>query len=530
MRQVHHPRGGKLLTGPSDPHRLGVQARDFDESPGRGRHVCSGNRGILSITWWTTIGTLIPGMGLLVGGRRRVGLFFLGLALLFPVLLVIGFSSGTLVPALLQVVVSPEALLGLALFICIAAGVWMWMTWATLSSLGGRKVARPHIWLAGALVTGLFAAVGLPAAAVTSATLQHRSLLQTIFGSNVATGPAPVSNSDRPWANIPSINVLLLGSDAGDGRTGIRPDTIMVANIDTQTGKTLLVSLPRNLEKAKFPAGSKAAKVWPKGFATGEKFPYINGAWRWAESNPQYFPNSENPGLTATSMLVQEATGLTINYWAVVNLQGFVDIVDAMGGLEIKVNKRVAKDRWDAKNPKEWIEPGQQTLNGEDALWYGRSRWQATDYDRMARQRCVIGAISRQADPIKLAGTFPKLVASAKRNISTNIPLNHLPAFVTLAQRVRGAQVNSLAFTRERIKPENPDYDLIRSLVSDAIAANEAPAGVSPSPTSDTPATGQVSPTTGTSSAPSGTATPESKTSADPTAPASPSSVDEVCS
>lgn len=524
------------MTGPSEPNNVGQPAQDFDDGTGRGRHVSGTNRGILSITWWTTIGTLIPGTGLLIGGRRRVGAFFLGLALLFPVLVVVGFFSGSLVPALLQIVVSPEALLGLALFFCIAAGVWMWMTWATLSSLGGQKVARPHVWLAGALVTGLFAAVGLPAAAVTSATLQHRSLLQTLFGGNVATGPAPGTDSERPWAKIPSINVLLLGSDAGDGRKGVRPDTIMVANINTQTGNTLLVSLPRNLEKAKFPAGSKAAKVWPQGFATGDKFPYINGAWRWAENNPQYFPDSENPGLTATSMLVSEATGLTINYWAVVNLQGFVDIVDAMGGLDIKVNKRVAKDRWDAKNPTEWIEPGQQKLNGEDALWYGRSRWRATDYDRMARQRCVIGAISRQADPIKLAAKFPKLVASAKRNISTNIPLNHLPAFVTLAQRVRGAQVNSLAFTRDRIKSEDPDYDLIRTLVADGVAQNdEAPrAGSQKVVPSDSPTTGNnpgsQKPTPSESTPSTENSTPGSgePNSGEPADGAT--SVDEVCS
>lgn len=510
-------------------HSVASSAPDFETLGGRGRHVSAGHKSILSITWWTAFGTLLPGAGLIVGGRRKLGMFFLALALIAPLVGFVFYASGSLVPTLLQIVVSPEALLGLAIFVCIAAGVWMWMTWVTMSSLGGRKVAKPHTLLAASLVATLFAAVGLPAAAVTSATLQHRSLLQSLFGDNIATGPAPTGDKSRPWANIPSINVMLLGSDAGDGRTGIRPDTIMVANIDTQSGNTVLISLPRNLQKAKFPRGSKAAKVWPNGFAVGEKFPYINGAWRWAEANPQYFPNSKNPGLTATSQLVQEATGLTVNYWAVVNLQGFVDTVNAMGGLEINVHKRVAKDRWDAKAPQDWIEPGKQVLNGEDALWYGRSRWQATDYDRMARQRCVIGAMSRQADPVRLASSFPRLIASAKRNISTNIPLNHLPAFVTLAQRVRGAEVNSIAFTRERIKSSNPDYDMMRSLVADAVAINQ---GKQPAPS----AAPSNEPTTSAPSA-DGLSTPAPVQTSSTTAPTDPAegqagttSVDEVCS
>ena len=64
---------------------------------------------------------------------------------------------------------------------------------------------------------------------------------------------------------------------------------------------------------------------------------YLNGVSTWAEDNTELFPDEENAGVDATKMAVEGITGLKINYWAMVNLKGFKDLVDAVGGVTLHV-------------------------------------------------------------------------------------------------------------------------------------------------------------------------------------------------
>src|SRR5699024_12155504 len=66
-------------------------------------------------------------------------------------------------------------------------------------------------------------------------------------------------------------NILLLGSDSGHGRSGLRPDTMMIASIDADSGKTVLIGLPRNLENVPFGKDSPKHTVYPHGFNCGSE-------------------------------------------------------------------------------------------------------------------------------------------------------------------------------------------------------------------------------------------------------------------
>ena len=112
-------------------------------------------------------------------------------------------------------------------------------------------------------------------------------------------------------------NVLLLGGDSGAGRWGLRPDSMTVASIDAETGQTVLVSLPRNMENFPFAKGSVMAEQFPDGFDCRL---HLNGVSTWAGDNTELFPGSKNPGVDATIMAIEGITGLKINYWAMVNL------------------------------------------------------------------------------------------------------------------------------------------------------------------------------------------------------------------
>jgi len=120
-----------------------------------------------------------------------------------------------------------------------------------------------------------------------------------------------------------------------------------------------------------------------------------------------------------------------------------------------------------------WLNPGRRRLDGYQALWFARSRWSTSDYDRMRRQRCVIGAVSQEADPVTLARNFPAIARSAQRNIQTDIGLAQLQAWVQLGQRVQHAAVRSLPFTDQVIDTVHPDFNRVHALVQQAL---ESPA------------------------------------------------------
>ena len=130
-----------------------------------------------------------------------------------------------------------------------------------------------------------------------------------------------------------------------------------------------------------------------------------------------------------------------------------------------------------------YIEKGaNQHLDGYKALWHARSRWSTSDYSRMARQRCVIGAVVSQANPAAMALAFPQIAAAAKSNIVTDIPLRDLKAWILLSERVKKGKVKSLAFTDAVIDTVNPDIVKMRELVTKANeAADTTAAAATPS-------------------------------------------------
>ena len=73
----------------------------------------------------------------------------------------------------------------------------------------------------------------------------------------------------------------MLGSDAGSDRTGMRTDTVIVASIDTKTGRTVLFSLPRNLQGVPFPAGTPQAAAYPNGYRCPDQSCMLNALWQF---------------------------------------------------------------------------------------------------------------------------------------------------------------------------------------------------------------------------------------------------------
>jgi polyisoprenyl-teichoic acid--peptidoglycan teichoic acid transferase len=265
------------------------------------------------------------------------------------------------------------------------------------------------------------------------------------------------------------LNVLLLGADAGKGRAGVRPDSITVVSVDVRTAAPLLVSLPRNLQKARFTEDSPAADRFPNGF-TGKGDPddwLLNATWTYGEANPELFPGASGPGVTAVKQAVEGTLGLPIQYVVVIDLRGFKDLIDALGGVTIRVTEPLTMGE-----SGDVLQPGLRKLTGYETLWYARSRSNSSDYARMGRQRCVFGAILREADPATVLRNFTELAEASTSIISTDIPQAELPDLIDLAWRAKDRSVTSLQLTPPLITPADPDFDDIADKLESAMDAS----------------------------------------------------------
>jgi polyisoprenyl-teichoic acid--peptidoglycan teichoic acid transferase len=339
-----------------------------------------------------------------------------------------------------------------------------------------------------------------------------QDVFQSQGESRSATRPSTVNVKD-PWEDKQRLNLLLLGGDDAPSREGVRTDTVIVASIDTKTGNTALVSLPRNLTFMPFPADSPLRKYYPNGF--GKEGLSLDGRLEWMltamyqnvpDAHPGILGPSDNEGADVLKQSVGEAIGLKLDYYLQVNLQSFPEIVDALGGIRVNVNERVAMGGVSSSHipPKEWIEPGpNQHLDGRHALWFARGRYGADDDQRQVRQRCVIKSIVDAADPQTLVTKYKAIARAGQHLLRTDIPQELLPAMVQLALKVKSGTVSNVTLDSDklRLKYLHPDYQALRDTVENALESAPAP---TPTPTTPTTPGTTRKPTTTTTTAPPG--------------------------
>jgi anionic cell wall polymer biosynthesis LytR-Cps2A-Psr (LCP) family protein len=165
-----------------------------------------------------------------------------------------------------------------------------------------------------------------------------------------------------------------------------------------------------------------------------------------------------------------------INYYVLVDMAGFVDIVDALGGIDIFVPKRVPTagnpPRAKHRVPK-WIDKGQQHMDGTLTLSYARSREADSDYQRMGRQRCVLASIAAAATPQAVATGLPALLNAFGDAVRSDIPRERLGDFAQLIDRYSAAgglqAVRTLHLAPPLVRPGHWDPAAVRALVAGAL-------------------------------------------------------------
>jgi LCP family protein required for cell wall assembly len=360
-----------------------------------------------------------------------------------------------------------------------------------------RPVPAPR-WktLLGSVFVGVLClVVAVPSVVAARYAMVQADLVETVFGTDQsATVPQHVTKAD-PWGGRRRLNILLLGGDGGQGRIGVRTDSMILMSVNIRTGRAVTFSLPRNMMNAQFPDHTQLHDLYPYGF-TGPGDPgswMLNAVYRDVPlMHPDLMGPSDNPGADALKLAIQGSTGLQVDYYVLVNLRGFQDLVDAMGGVTVNINTPVAVGgNTDAGiAPDDYLQPGpDQHLDGFHALWFARGRYGADDYQRMDRQRCMVQAIVAQASPLNVLRRFEAVAKASKELVYTDIPQQLLPALVDLALHVKDRRVKSVVFrSSEEFNPGDPDFTWLRQTVHDAIKTKPHSGHHHPRPAEDSKA------------------------------------------
>jgi LCP family protein required for cell wall assembly len=431
--------------------------------------------------WWlVALNILIPGSAQVLAGNHGLGRFGLRATLSFLVLVAL---------AGLLYVINPEIMLTIAtnsfgLWVIAAVMVFYAVVWVVLTLdtmrlvrlVKARPKARPFIaGLATVVMVAVAGTAGYGAYVATTAS----GFLASVFSAGPSEPPA-----DGRY------NILLLGGDAGADRLGMRPDSTSVVSIDAKTGKADIIGIPRDLNIVPFPEGSPLHEAYPNGYGYNNTCDVdvcqLNSIYTEVElKSPEMYPNAvaegSEPGIEAMRDAASGVTGLTIQYYVLIDMEGFSQLIDALGGVDINVAERlpIGGQLEDLSDVEGWVEPGQQHMDGFTALWYGRARHGSSDYDRMSRQRILQEAILKQFNPGNVLTKFQGVAQAGEQVVKTDVPQGMLGYFTNLATKTKELPVGAVELVPSNgVDPVDPDYDYIAGLIDAALN----PADATPAP------------------------------------------------
>jgi polyisoprenyl-teichoic acid--peptidoglycan teichoic acid transferase len=448
----------------------------------------------------SALATLVPGAGHLALRRFRTGAaimaaFVLGLLTLLVLTLRADRSD------LLGTLLSSRTLVGGAIGLLVAALAWMAVIVRTYLLARPTGLRTGQRVLGAGVVAVLCLTVAAPLGFGAELANSQRQLLERLFPALSGGTPADEAIGKA------RLNVLLVGSDAGPDRRGTRTDTMMVASVDTRTGRTILFGLPRNLQRVQFPPGSPMGREFPQGFhdssdpTSGDYL--LNAVYAYGHSYPEVAPRgpTADPGLNLLHSTVETMLGLKLDYYVEVNMAGFAAMIDALGGLTVDVGPEplpvggITPTGRHVK-PDRYIPAGPQHLDGADTLAVARSRTNSDDYTRMGRQRCLLQYVLQQKSPADLLTNFQGVAAATTDSVSTNIPQQVLPALVKVADSAGTVALESVSFDPNLADPSErdgrfdtsrPDVAFMQRVVRDTIAGPAAAAAPNTASTSAPP-------------------------------------------
>jgi LCP family protein required for cell wall assembly len=294
-----------------------------------------------------------------------------------------------------------------AMHAAFAGGAWLWYESASQ--------VNQNDWFAVATPTPTAAPTASP-----SPTVPPTPRPQYSFPWNLAPAPTNPYPSAAPSSppNPNRITFLLIGVDFMDGRSHSLTDSLMVVSVDTRNGRVSLVSVPRDTSGFQLYYGPWVSYNFK-----------INTLLNSVDNGKLKSPDT---GIVTLEKEISYLVGIPINYYAAVDIDGFVKLVDAVGGVDVN-------NKHDINDPPFLILPtGPAHLDGDTAMRYVRSREHGgSDYLRAQRQQEVLKNLEVSITSPAMVPNLPTLLALASDNISTNFPLKSARNYVKLGQRVK---------------------------------------------------------------------------------------------
>jgi LCP family protein required for cell wall assembly len=218
-----------------------------------------------------------------------------------------------------------------------------------------------------------------------------------------------------------------------------------------------------------FPDGTPAAAAYPSGYSH-----IANEIYALGNRRPELFPNADDPAGESIRQAVAQLLGIPVQYYILIDMTGVVDTIDLFGGIDITVtefiNDSLAPIERGGPSLEIRTRPGDYHFDGHTTLAYLRSRLQSSDYNRMARQRCVVGALIDQVSAFSAIAKYTSLTDIISNHSTTDIPLRRLPDLLDVAARLDTSRITTLNFVP-------PDYPrgaaptaLVRSQVARVLA------------------------------------------------------------
>jgi LCP family protein required for cell wall assembly len=377
-----------------------------------------------------------PGLGQAYLRQRRpaIILALVPLVPLLPLLLALltgveGLLEHAVVPgnALLLVV---AVLVGLAFRLVSMALAWRDTAPSRSRAGARRRRIEPGLAAFVAVVIGLHAIVAYGAVGLYRVTTQVFSgVVPDVTIPDPSSSAGTIGNIVLPSALPPPqegerLTFLLIGSDFGTGYTHSLTDSLIVVSVDPATSNVVMASIPRDTARFRMYSGG----------TFNEK---INALMTRAQLDPAKYPDGP---LGTVTKEISFLIGIPIQYVAYINLGGYEKLIDALGGIDVVVTKRIDDNFYQFPNgPKGFhIAAGPAHLDTAHAVAYVRSRYGAGDNDftRARRQQEVLIAIKdKLTDPSTLP-KLPHILDVMSRLISTNFPPDQIDRIIDLSHKV----------------------------------------------------------------------------------------------
>jgi len=222
--------------------------------------------------------------------------------------------------------------------------------------------------------------------------------------------------------SLPDVmNIMILGLDSRDRTMGGRADTIMLLVLNRKTNEINIVSVPRDM-RVHLP---------------GRGLDKINHAYAYGE-------------VALTRAALEDFLDVKIDHYVTTDFEGFKNIVDIMGGIELEVEQRM---RYYGIDVTIELDPGLQVLDGDKALQYVRYRSSGRgDLDRVERQQKLVKTFIQEILTFKNIIKFPRILPQMAANVKTDLELNQALMLANKLKNVDFDEINTTTL------PGNPRY------------------------------------------------------------------------